>query len=199
LRHGGRLNLRHRLRVSALSHHRPPVLRSGPRRSPSAAPVLAPRRPRAAALCARPPRRADHFHACQEHQGLPGRRSDPVAHGAGDWTARAPAERIRRALKLSRHRRPMAAESLSVCFVGMANLPALAPEYAHLGIGGAELQQTLVAKALVQRGLKVSIVLGDYGQPERASWSGVTTLKAYRQDAGIPMLRFFHPRWSKVW
>lgn len=93
----------------------------------------------------------------------------------------------------------MAAESLSVCFVGMANLPALAPEYAHLGIGGAELQQTLVAKALAQRGVKVSMVLGDYGQAEGMSWGGVTTHKAYRQDAGIPVLRFFHPRWSKVW
>jgi glycosyltransferase involved in cell wall biosynthesis len=93
----------------------------------------------------------------------------------------------------------MAEESLSVCFVGMANLPALAPEFAHLGIGGAELQQTLVAKALVQRGIKVSMVLGDYGQAERATWNGITTLKAYRQNAGIPVLRFFHPRWSKVW
>jgi glycosyltransferase involved in cell wall biosynthesis len=90
-------------------------------------------------------------------------------------------------------------DSPSVCFVGMANLPALAPEYAHLGIGGAELQQSLVAKALVKRGLKVSMVVGDYGQPDRASWSGVTTFKAYRQNAGLPVLRFFHPRWTKVW
>jgi glycosyltransferase involved in cell wall biosynthesis len=93
----------------------------------------------------------------------------------------------------------MAMESLSICFVGMANLPALAPEYAHLGIGGAELQQTLVAKALVKRGLKVSMVIADYGQPDRASWSGVTTLKAYRPDAGIPVIRFLHPRWTSVW
>jgi glycosyltransferase involved in cell wall biosynthesis len=93
----------------------------------------------------------------------------------------------------------MAMDSLRVCFVGMANLPALAPEYAHLGIGGAELQQSLVAKALVKRGLKVSMVVGDYGQPDRASWSGVTTFKAYRVNAGIPGVRFFHPRWTNVW
>jgi glycosyltransferase involved in cell wall biosynthesis len=93
----------------------------------------------------------------------------------------------------------MAMESLSICFVGMANLPALAPEYAHLGIGGAQLQQTLVAKALVKRGLKVSMVVKDYGQPDQASWSGVTTLKAYRPDAGIRVIRFLHPRWTSVW
>jgi glycosyltransferase involved in cell wall biosynthesis len=81
----------------------------------------------------------------------------------------------------------------------MANLQALAPEYAHLGIGGAELQQTLVAKALVKRGLKVSMVVADYGQPDQASWSGVTTIKAYRPDAGIVGFRFLHPRWTKVW
>src|SRR5450755_780113 len=82
---------------------------------------------------------------------------------------------------------------LNICFVGIANLPALAPEYAHLGIGGAELQQSLVAKTLAKRGLKVSMVVGDYGQPDRASWSGVTTFKAYRLNAGIPGVRFFHP------
>jgi glycosyltransferase involved in cell wall biosynthesis len=93
----------------------------------------------------------------------------------------------------------MATDSLSVCFVGVANLSALAPEYAHLGIGGAELQQTLVAKALFKRGLKVSMVVGDYGQPDQASWSGITTFKAYRLNAGVPGVRFFYPRWAKIW
>jgi glycosyltransferase involved in cell wall biosynthesis len=93
----------------------------------------------------------------------------------------------------------MAMESSRICFVGMANLPALAPAYAHLGIGGAELQQTLVAKALVKRGLKVSMVVGDYGQPDGASWSGVRTFKAYHLNAGLPVIRFLHPRWTTVW
>lgn len=46
----------------------------------------------------------------------------------------------------------------SICFVGIRNLPALAPEFGHLGTGGAELQQCLLAKALAARGLKVSMV-----------------------------------------
>lgn len=93
----------------------------------------------------------------------------------------------------------MATKSMHICFVGIGNLPALAPEYAHLGIGGAELQQALVAKALVKRGLQVSMVVGDYGQADKARWSGVTTFKTYRLNAGIPVIRFFHPRWTKVW
>lgn len=84
----------------------------------------------------------------------------------------------------------------SICFVGINNLPALAPEFAHLGTGGAELQQTLLAKALARRGVDVSMVVADLGQPEGATWHGVRTLRAYAPQAGLPVLRFFHPRWS---
>jgi hypothetical protein len=40
----------------------------------------------------------------------------------------------------------------TICFVGLANLPVLAREYGQHGVGGAELQQTLLAKALAARG-----------------------------------------------
>lgn len=85
-----------------------------------------------------------------------------------------------------------------ICFVGLKNLPVLAPEFEQHGIGGAELQQTLLAKALVRRGFAVSMVVGDYGQPDGATWSGVRTYKAYSAHEGIPMLRFVHPRWTKL-
>jgi glycosyltransferase involved in cell wall biosynthesis len=84
----------------------------------------------------------------------------------------------------------------SICFVGLANLPVLAPEYGSHGVGGAQLQQTLLAKALVRRGFRVSMVVADYGQRDGESWDGVQTFKAYAADAGLPVLRFVHPRWS---
>lgn len=87
----------------------------------------------------------------------------------------------------------------SICFVGLRNLPVLAKEYSHYGVGGAQLQQTLLAKALVRRRYRVSMVVADYGQPDGAVWDGITTYKTYRLDAGIPILRFFHPRWTGVW
>jgi glycosyltransferase involved in cell wall biosynthesis len=87
----------------------------------------------------------------------------------------------------------------TICFVGLANLPVLAREYGRHGVGGAELQQTLLAKALVARGYDVSMVVADYGQPDGAVWDGIKTYKAYRPDAGIPVLRFVHPRWTGVW
>jgi glycosyltransferase involved in cell wall biosynthesis len=87
----------------------------------------------------------------------------------------------------------------TICFVGLANLPVLAPEYGQHGVGGAELQQTLLAKALVARGCTVSMVVADYGQPDGAVWDGIKTYKAYRPNAGVPVLRFVHPRWTGVW
>jgi glycosyltransferase involved in cell wall biosynthesis len=87
----------------------------------------------------------------------------------------------------------------TICFVGPANLPVLAREYGRHGVGGAELQQTLLAKALVAQGYDVSMVVADYGQPDGAVWDGIKTFKAYRPDAGIPVLRFIHPRWTSLW
>lgn len=89
--------------------------------------------------------------------------------------------------------------SPSICFVGLANLPVLAREYGSHGVGGAELQQTLLAKALAAQGYDVSMVVADYGQPDGAAWDGIKTYKAYRMAAGIPVLRFIHPRWTGLW
>ena len=82
--------------------------------------------------------------------------------------------------------------------MGLANLPVLAPEFEQHGVGGAELQQTLLAKALARRGFQVSMVVGDYGQQDGAVWSGVQTYKASKPSAGVPVLRFVHPRWTKL-
>jgi glycosyltransferase involved in cell wall biosynthesis len=87
----------------------------------------------------------------------------------------------------------------SVCFVGLRNLPVLAQEYAAHGAGGAEVQQTLLARALAQRGVRVSMIVGDYGQSDGATWDGIKTYKASAPEEGIPLLRFIHPRWTKLW
>lgn len=85
-----------------------------------------------------------------------------------------------------------------VCFVGLGNLPMLTREFGMRPAGGAELQQALLAKALARRGWRISMVVADCGQPEGASWAGVRTLKAYRAEEGLPVIRFLHPRWTKL-
>ena len=86
-----------------------------------------------------------------------------------------------------------------ICFVGLANLPVLAREYGSHGVGGAELQQTLLARALAAHGYNISMVVADYGQPDGAVWDGIKTYKAYRSEQGLPVLRFIHPRWTGLW
>jgi glycosyltransferase involved in cell wall biosynthesis len=88
---------------------------------------------------------------------------------------------------------------MKICFVGYENLPVLAPEFNLHGIGGEQVQHTLLAKALARRGHEVSMVVYDYGQADGACWHGVATYKAYREQAGIPLLRYIHPRWTGLW
>lgn len=88
--------------------------------------------------------------------------------------------------------------ALRVCFVGLDNLPVLVPEYEHHRIGGEEVQQTLLAKALARRGFAVCMITSDFGQPDAASWDGVTVYKAYSASEGLPVVRFVHPRWTKL-
>jgi glycosyltransferase involved in cell wall biosynthesis len=86
-----------------------------------------------------------------------------------------------------------------ICFVGLSNLAVLAREYNAHGIGGEEVQHTLLARALAARGYDVSMVVMDYGQLDGAEWEGIRTYKTYRSGDGLPVLRFFHPRWTGVW
>lgn len=88
---------------------------------------------------------------------------------------------------------------MRICLVGLDNLPVLAPEYRDHSIGGESVQQTLLARALARRGHEVSMIVGDYGQPDGARWDAIRTWKAYPADAGIPVLRFIHPRWTGLW
>jgi glycosyltransferase involved in cell wall biosynthesis len=43
------------------------------------------------------------------------------------------------------------------------------------------------------------MITADYGQPDGAVWHGVKTFKAFDRGAGLPLLRFVHPRWTGLW
>jgi glycosyltransferase involved in cell wall biosynthesis len=94
---------------------------------------------------------------------------------------------------------PRQAVRPSICFVGLSNLAVLAPEVDPSGAAGEPVQHTLLATALARRGHRVSMVVADHGQPDGAVWEGVQTFKAYARGAGLPLLRFVHPRWTGLY
>ena len=88
---------------------------------------------------------------------------------------------------------------MKICLVGLHNLSVLLPEYKNHYVGGEPVQQTLLARALARRGQEVSMVVADYGQIDGLDCKTIRVFKAYRLDAGIPVLRFIHPRWTGLW
>lgn len=64
--------------------------------------------------------------------------------------------------------------------------------------GGVERQTSMLARWLASRGLDVSLVVWDEGQPADTVIDGVRVLPVCMPDAGVPGLRFVHPRWTSL-
>jgi len=86
-----------------------------------------------------------------------------------------------------------------ICFVAPTAWPLFSGDREIPVIGGAELQQSFLAPALVRRGYKVSMITLDYGQEDRTVVKGVTVHKLYKPDEGIPVVRFVYPRLTTTW
>ena len=65
-------------------------------------------------------------------------------------------------------------------------------------VGGVERQTSMTARWLAAQGYAVSILTWDEGQPDREVIDGVQVVKMCREDEGLPILRFFHPRASSL-
>jgi glycosyltransferase involved in cell wall biosynthesis len=86
-----------------------------------------------------------------------------------------------------------------VCFVAPYAWPVLSRDPNLKVVGGAEVQQCILARLLAGAGYRVSMISLDFGQPQRAVVSGVEVFKAFREASGIPVLRFLHPRLTTMW
>lgn len=86
---------------------------------------------------------------------------------------------------------------IRMCFVAQLAYGTIAG--ANRGhIGGVERQTSLMAKWLAARGHHVSMITWDEGQADGVEIDGVRVFKLCRQDAGMPGLRFFWPRWTSL-
>jgi Glycosyl transferases group 1 len=87
---------------------------------------------------------------------------------------------------------------MKICFVAPHIYPLIAGLQNYTQIGGAELQQTMIARGMVEKGLDVSIITLDHGQPFLTDFNGIRVIKTFKSHEGILGLRFFYPRLFKI-
>jgi len=86
-----------------------------------------------------------------------------------------------------------------VCFVAPYAWPVLARDPAIQVVGGAEVQQSILARLLAAAGYRVSMITLDHGQPSPVMVDGISVHKAFSLGSGIPVVRFLHPRLTTMW
>src|SRR5687767_6447681 len=88
-----------------------------------------------------------------------------------------PAQRSARALPAKRH----------ICFVAPYLWPVLARDASLQIVGGAEVQQAVIARLLARQGWRVTVISLDFGQPDGAEVDGIRVLKSHKPRAGLPV------------
>jgi len=78
---------------------------------------------------------------------------------------------------------------LKVCFFSPTAYAYFFPDE-FTWAGGAEMQQILVARYMVSRGIDVSFIVGDYGQDKIEVIEGIRIIKSFKPFVGNRKLRF---------
>ena len=89
--------------------------------------------------------------------------------------------------------------SLQVCIVGLKCFDQIAGNPIPRYLGGIETQLVVLAKGLVKEGCQVSLITYDHGQEDALNFDGVTVFKTHGPDDGVPLMRWLHPRSTRLW
>jgi len=85
-----------------------------------------------------------------------------------------------------------------ICIVGLDSYGMLSGEENPKYIGGESIQHVLLARAWRDLGHDVSMIVHDEGQGARREHEGITAIAAHTRHGGMPGLRFFHPRATRL-
>jgi len=85
-----------------------------------------------------------------------------------------------------------------ICIVGLDSYGMLSGEENPKYIGGESIQHVLLARAWRDLGHDVSMIVHDEGQGARRVHDGITAIAAHTRHGGMPGLRFFHPRATRL-
>ncbi len=86
---------------------------------------------------------------------------------------------------------------MKVCFFSPTAYSYFNPD-SHTWAGGAEMQQVLIGRHMMQRGIDVSFIVGDYGQADVELIEGITLIKSFQPFTGNRKLRFI-PDMRAIW
>lgn len=85
-----------------------------------------------------------------------------------------------------------------ICFVGVDNYFMLNPAANTKPVNGEAVQQVLLARAFRSLNFDVSTVVHSLEKDIDETIDGIRVLSAFKRGAGIPIVRFFHPRATGV-
>jgi hypothetical protein len=85
-----------------------------------------------------------------------------------------------------------------ICIVGLDSYGMLSGEGNPKYIGGESIQHVLLARAWRDLGHDVSRIVHDEGQGDRRQHDGITAIAAHTRHGGLPGLRFFYPRATRL-
>src|SRR5688500_9122424 len=85
-----------------------------------------------------------------------------------------------------------------ICILGLDDYAMLAGDTSFGHVGGESVQHVLLARAWRDLGLDVSMIVYDHGQPRVTTIDGIRVIAAFARSGGIRVLRFVHPRMTRV-